>query len=126
MSPKNSHVPSPLHLGTLGVSGWLQVSFRREETNLHPFAERCGDAPQHRQRMPFIIGIFQATDHRGSGPHEFRQLPLREAGFRAKVVDLLGKLGIGEFLLISGYLLGVLADVALIAQFIAVCRSVKT
>ena len=65
--------------------------------------------------MPLIIGIFQATDHRGSGAHEeFRQLPLGEADFGTKVIDLPSELGVGELLLIGGYLVWVIADVAVI------------
>jgi hypothetical protein len=62
------------------------VSFLREESNLHPFSKRRGYASQHCQRMSLIIGIFQATDHRSGGAHQFHQWPLGEASFGAKLM----------------------------------------
>jgi hypothetical protein len=90
------------------------VSFLREESNLHPFSKRRGDTSQHCQRMSLIIGIFQATDHPSGGALQFHQWPLGEASFGAKIIELLGQLGVCESLFVGGYLLGVIADVAVL------------
>jgi hypothetical protein len=64
--------------------------------------------------MSLIVGIYKATNHRRSSAHQFGQLPLGETGFGAKVIELPGELDVSELLLIGGYLLGLLADVAVI------------
>jgi hypothetical protein len=86
------------HLNSLAAEG--------EKSNVYPFSKRRGDASQHRQRMSLIISIFQATDHRSGGAHQFRQWPLGKAVFGAKIIELLGQLGVCEFLFVGGYLLG--------------------
>ena len=36
----------------------LCLARQRYETNFDPFVECCSNATEHRQRMPFVIGVF--------------------------------------------------------------------
>ncbi len=57
----------------------------------------CGRNPlQHRQRVPFVVSVFQAGDHRLRRSHEFGQLLLRQLRFAANVMDELCDLRIGH------------------------------
>jgi hypothetical protein len=91
------------HLNRLAAEG--------EKSNVYPFSKRRGNASQHRQRMSLIIGIFQASDHRSGGAHQFHQWSPGKAGFGAKIIELLGQLGVCEFRFVRGYLLEVIANV---------------
>lgn len=48
--------------------------------NLDAPVQRRGDAIEHRQRVAFIIGVFEAANDRRSGANHPCQLPLAKTG----------------------------------------------
>ncbi len=77
----------------------MRAVTRRDEPNLHALVHRCRDAVQHRQRMPFIIGIFKTADDRMGSSNQLRKLLLGQPGFGAQIVNFTryGVLGLGLF-----------------------------
>jgi hypothetical protein len=57
----------------------LETGFDGNETNFYAPVQGGGDATQHRERVPFVVGIFQATDHRSGRPDNLRELPLAQS-----------------------------------------------
>lgn len=70
-----------------------------DKTDLDPLVQCGGYAAQHRERMAFVIGGFQARNHSSRGADQFAQLGLRETCFRSELKDLAADLVIGASLL---------------------------
>ncbi len=74
---------------------------RVNEAKFDALVQRAGDAPEHRQRMPLVIGVFQPANHGSGRADEFCELLLREARALAEFVNLarnrVVRLGLGQF-----------------------------
>ena len=79
----------------------LRVPVSIDEAQVNPFAQRLADAPKHRQRMPFVIPVFQPGNDRSSGACELGELLLSQARSLAELLDFardrLVRLGLGQF-----------------------------
>src|SRR5450759_2986503 len=63
-----------------------------DEPDLDALIQRGSDPAEHRQRVPFVIRVFEAADDRRRGPDEFGKLSLGEARRHPQLVDLAGDL----------------------------------
>ncbi len=55
----------------------------RYETNLDALVESGGNTPQHGERVPFIVVVFEARNDRAAGANELGKLCLSETGSSA-------------------------------------------
>jgi hypothetical protein len=80
------HAGFPLRLGppTQRSSGRLELSAGRYEANIEFLVEGGGDSLQHRERMPIVVGVFQARDDGLRGSHLPGKFRLGQACFRAQ------------------------------------------
>ena len=65
------------------------------KANLDAAVESAGDAAQHREGVPRVVGVLKTADHRGGGANQLGECPLGEASLGAELVDLAGDLGVG-------------------------------
>jgi len=61
---------------------------KRNKPNLDALLQGRRDLVQHRDRVPFIIGVFQAADDRSRGADQLGQRALRQTGLGAEIVNL--------------------------------------
>src|SRR5947207_3065868 len=64
--------------GRLMCLGRLEP-FNRHESDFDPLVKRLRNALQHEERVPFVIGVFQAADRRGGSANALGKVPLAEA-----------------------------------------------
>lgn len=91
-------------------------SFCRHESDLHTLVERLGDALEHGERVPLVIGVLQPADGGFGGAHPVGQLLLRKASFGPKLVNLPRDLGVDDLLFVFTFALGVARDVAVVKK----------
>ena len=68
----------------------------------HAAMERCCDAVEHGEGVPFVVGVFEAADDGGSGAHQLGKGALGKACLAAEVVDFAGDGVVGADLLKGG------------------------
>jgi hypothetical protein len=56
-------MPNPFHQTPLTA---LRRLPDRDEADLDPLTQHGGDSPQHRQRVAFVVGVFQTSGRRGA------------------------------------------------------------
>ena len=58
-----------------------RFSTRRHKSNFNAFVHRGGNPLQHRERVTFVVSVFEAGDHRLGRSHSFGQLFLCQLRF---------------------------------------------
>jgi len=74
--------------------------------------ERCCDAVEHGEGVPFVVGVFEAADDGGSGAHQLGKGALGKACLAAEVVDFAGDGVVGADLFKGGDALRLSSDEA--------------
>lgn len=69
-----------------GALGVLELMGGRDEADVELLVEGGGDALEHGERMPFVVGVLQPGDDRLSGADLPGQFALGEAGRGAQGV----------------------------------------
>jgi hypothetical protein len=72
----------------------LQTPRCGDKSDFQALMKCKSDAPEHRQRMAVVIGIFQAANDRRRGADKLRQLALGYTHPGSKLINSAGDLGI--------------------------------
>src|SRR5436190_5026820 len=58
----------------------------RQEPDFHALVEHLGNALQHRERVPFVVGVLKPADHRCGGPKFLCKLALAQSRFSPQFI----------------------------------------
>ncbi len=99
-------------------SFWITLRFgfsvHGDEADFDPLVEGGCNPLEHEQRVAFVVGVFQAANHRGGCTNPLRQFTWSEICRRAQVENPSGNLRVCKVFLIGGLLFRIALDILLV------------